>query len=356
MKPARRQADEDRRLGHRCLGAADAGRPGPRAAGAHPGLAAVAEAEIHLCRCAGRARSIPRPAACTPATRMAIAATGRLSSTDPNLQNIPIRTEEGSRIRRAFVAEPGHVLVSADYSQIELRLLAHVADIPALKRELCPRRGHPRAHRQRGVRRADGGHGPDDAAPRQGDQFRHHLRHQRLRPGAPARHHAGRGARLHRRVFRALSRHPRLHGADQGGSAHQRLCDDAVRPPLLDARASPTRTRRAAAYAERQAINAPLQGGAADIIKRAMVRLPAALRAAGLTARMLLQVHDELLFEAPEDEAAATDRAGAAGDGERGDAVGAAGGGDRARPHLGGGALNMAAHAILIRKKSQLPA
>ena len=231
---------------------------------------------------------------------MAIASTGRLSSTDPNLQNIPIRTEEGSRIRRAFIAEPGHVLVSADYSQIELRLLAHVADIPALRESFAARRGHPRPHRERGVRRADGGHGPDDPPARQGDQFRHHLRHQRLRPGAPAGHRAGRGARLHRRLFRPLSRHPRLHGAHQGGGADRtatssrRSAGAAGCPGIADK--NPARR----GYAERQAINAPLQGGAADIIKRAMVRLPAALREAGLRSRLLLQVHDELLFEAPE--------------------------------------------------------
>ena len=103
--------------------------------------------------------------------------------------------------------------------------------------------------------------------------------------------------------------------------------------------ASPTRTRARRSYAERQAINAPLQGGAADIIKRAMVRLPAALKAEGPTARMLLQVHDELLFEVPEAEAAGSGRRRVPRDGIRRDTVRPAGRRNRHRPHLGGGAL-----------------
>jgi DNA polymerase-1 len=236
---------------------------------------------------------------------MAIASTGRLSSTDPNLQNIPIRTEEGSRIRRAFIAEPGFVLVSADYSQIELRLLAHVADIPALKASFAAGEDiHARtASEVFGVPMA----GMDPMTRRRAKAINFGIiygisafglaRQLQIAPGE---------AKLFIDAY--FQRYPAIRSYMERTKEEARI-NGFVLSPLgrrcwIPGIADKNPARRG--YAERQAINAPLQGGAADIIKRAMVKLPSALRAAGLAARMLLQVHDELLFEAPEAEAPAT--------------------------------------------------
>ena len=234
----------------------------------------------------------------------AVTSTGRLSSTDPNLQNIPIRTEEGGRIRRAFVAEEGHVLVSCDYSQIELRLMAHVADVPGLKASFAAGEDiHTRtANEVFGVPME----AMDPSIRRNAKTINFGIIYGISAFGLAAR--LGIGAPEARRYIDAyFARYPEIR------EYMERAKDEARRlgyvltpfgrrcwvPQINDKRAS------IRAYAERAAINAPLQGGAADIIKRAMVHLPAALRAAGLRGRMLLQVHDELLFEAPTAEAEA---------------------------------------------------
>jgi DNA polymerase-1 len=234
---------------------------------------------------------------------MAIASTGRLSSTDPNLQNIPIRTDEGARIRKAFIAEPGHVLVSADYSQIELRLLAHVADIPQLKDSFAAGEDiHARtASEVFGTPMA----GMDPMTRRRAKAINFGIiygisgfglaRQLGITPGEARQY-----------IDRYFQRYPGIRdymerakeAAKQAGFVTTPFGRRIWIPGITDKNAA----RRA--YGERQAINAPLQGGAADIIKRAMTRLPRALRDAGLRSRMLLQVHDELLFEAPEEEAA----------------------------------------------------
>ncbi|HKV16712.1 MAG TPA: DNA polymerase I [Reyranella sp.] len=229
------------------------------------------------------------------------AATGRLASTDPNLQNIPVRTEEGRKIREAFIAEQGHKLVSADYSQIELRLLAHVADIGSLKEAFA--RGDDihaiTASEMFGVPVK----GMDPLVRRRAKAINFGIIYgisafglaNQLGIGQPeAREYIAKYFQRYPGIRDYMERtkdFARKHGYVQtpfGRKIHLKHIND--------------KAQAMRAFAERAAINAPLQGGAADIIKRAMIRLPQALKDAHLEARMLLQVHDELLFEVPDKE------------------------------------------------------
>jgi len=233
--------------------------------------------------------------------QMAITSTGRLSSNEPNLQNIPIRTEEGGRIRRAFIAAPGHVLVSADYSQIELRLMAHVAGIPALKEAFATGQDiHARtASEVFGV-------------PMQGMDAQTRRRAKAINFGIIYGISAfGLGRQLgippgeaRTYIDAYFARYPGIRAfmdsTREEARTHGYVLTPFGRRCWVPGIVDKNPARRS--YAERQASNAPIQGGAADIIKRAMVRVPAALAAAGLKTRLLLQVHDELLFEAPEPE------------------------------------------------------
>ncbi len=236
---------------------------------------------------------------------LAATATGRFSSTEPNLQNIPVRTEEGRRIRRAFVAEPGHLLLSADYSQIELRLAAHVADIPELRQAF--RDGldiHAlTASQVFGVPLA----AMDPLTRRRAKAINFGILYgisafglgQQI--GVPQAEAAD-YIRAYFARFPAIRAYMERVRSDcrSAGYVETIFGRKCFIPGIRDAH----QARRAAA--ERQAINAPLQGSAADIIRRAMARIPPALDAAGLNGRMLLQVHDELLFEVPEAEVEAT--------------------------------------------------
>ncbi len=233
------------------------------------------------------------------------AATGRLASTDPNLQNIPVRTEEGRKIRQAFIAETGHKLLSADYSQIELRLLAHVADIASLKEAFA--RGDDihaaTASEMFGVPVK----GMDPLIRRRAKAINFGIIYgisafglaNQLGIGQPeARDYIAKYFQRYpgiRDYMERTKEYARRHGyvlTPFGRKVHLKYINE--------------KSQGLRAFSERAAINAPLQGGAADIIKRAMLRLPAALQAAGLRTRMLLQVHDELLFEVPENELSKT--------------------------------------------------
>ncbi len=232
---------------------------------------------------------------------LAVASTGRLSSNDPNLQNIPIRTEMGRRIRHAFVAAPGHVLLAADYNQIELRLVAHIADVPELKAVYAT--------------------GGDVHALTAREVFGEVTRDTRARAktinfsiiygisafGLAQRLGIDRGEAA-RYIELYFSRFPGIRNYMGETIAFARehgfvttLFGRKAHVPLI---ASKNQAERQ--FAERAAVNARIQGTAADIIKRAMVQIPGALAAAGLSdTRMLLQVHDELVFEAADAEAVA---------------------------------------------------
>ena len=229
---------------------------------------------------------------------LAVTSTGRLSSSDPNLQNIPIRTELGRKIRHAFIAEPGHVILAADYNQIELRLAAHIADVPELKAVY-----------------ADGG----DV---------HNLTAQEVFGGTD-RDSRNKAKTINFAIIYGISAFglaQRL-GIERTEAARyietyfdrfpgiRRYMSDTIMQcrehgyvttlfgrkthlPMIHSKQQGERQ-----FAERAAVNAPIQGSSADIIKRAMIRMPGALAAAGLTrTRMLLQVHDELVFEVGEAE------------------------------------------------------
>ncbi|MDF2232286.1 DNA polymerase I [Albimonas sp. CAU 1670] len=235
---------------------------------------------------------------------LAATSTGRLASTDPNLQNIPVRTEMGREIRQAFIAEPGNVILSLDYSQIELRILAHIAGIDALKQAFKDGQdihamtasevfGVPMAEMTPEIRRqakainfgviygiSAFGLSNNLRIPREDAKAFIDAYFEKF-PGIKAYMDAT------------------VAGAKETGYVST-LFGRRIHTPEIGAKGP------RAGFAQRAAINAPIQGSAADVIRRAMIRIPAVLAEHKLSAKMLLQVHDELLFEAPEAEAEAT--------------------------------------------------
>jgi len=236
---------------------------------------------------------------------LTITSTGRLSSSDPNLQNIPIRTEEGRKIRAAFVAEPGYKILAADYSQIELRLMAHVADIPALRTAFAEDQDiHALTASQVFGVPMDG---MDPMIRRRAKAINFGIIYGISAFGLARQLGISRGE-AQAFIDAYFARFPEILAymertkdeARKNGFVRTLFGRKCFTPGIGEK--NPTLR----GFAERSAINAPIQGGAADIIKRAMIALPAALQAAGLQARLLLQVHDELVLEVPEAEADAT--------------------------------------------------
>ncbi|MEQ9529107.1 MAG: DNA polymerase I, partial [Parvibaculaceae bacterium] len=233
---------------------------------------------------------------------MAGAQTGRLSSTDPNLQNIPIRTEEGRKIREAFIAEEGNVLISADYSQIELRLLAHIADIDALKNAF---RDGLDIHAMTASEMFDTPiEGMDPMVRRKAKAINFGIIYGISAFGLANQLGIERGeASDYIKAYFEKFPGIRKYMDETKEFAKENLFVKTAFGRKLHLKEMGSKNGAQRAFAERQAINAPIQGSAADIIKRAMIVLPGALAQAKLGAKMLLQVHDELVFEVPEAQA-----------------------------------------------------
>jgi DNA polymerase-1 len=241
------------------------------------------------------------------AYQQAVASTGRLSSTDPNLQNIPIRTEEGRKIRQAFVAEDGHTLLSVDYSQIELRLAAHMADEKSLQKAFREDLDiHAMTASEVFGVEIDG---MDPSVRRQAKAINFGIIYG-ISPFGLAQNLGIEQAAAKSYIDTYFARYPAIKAYMDAMKTQARehgyvetLFGRRIHIPEIKSKQPGRRS-----FSERAAINAPIQGSAADIIKRAMIRLPRALARAGLSGRMLLQVHDELLFEVPDAEVEATSR------------------------------------------------
>ncbi|KXX63961.1 DNA polymerase I [Marichromatium gracile] len=230
----------------------------------------------------------------------AVAATGRLSSSDPNLQNIPIRTEEGRRIRRAFVAEPGNLLIAADYSQIELRIMAHLSGDERLLAAFASGQDIHRATAAEILGIAP--EAVDAEQRRSAKAVNFGLIYGMSAFGLARQLGIGRAA-AQDYVDRYFERYPGVHAFMERirAQAHEDGHVETLfgRRLHLPEIASRNQNRRAAA--ERTAINAPMQGSAADIIKRAMITLDDWIERERPPARMIMQVHDELVFEVAAD-------------------------------------------------------
>jgi DNA polymerase-1 len=233
---------------------------------------------------------------------LASTTTGRLSSNEPNLQNIPIRTDEGRRIREAFVAEKGNVLISADYSQIELRLLAHVADIPQLKQAFAD--GVDIHALTASEMFGTPVEGMDPMVRRQAKAINFGIIYGISAFGL-ARNLGIERSEADAYIKRYFERFPGIRDYMETMRAYARANGyvETVFGRRVHLTGIKSKNPAERSFAERQAINAPLQGAAADIIRRAMIRLPAVLAAESPPTRMLLQVHDELVFETPQGEA-----------------------------------------------------